>query len=199
MIEKVPTMKNRSGFLISGTTLCLVLLLGNIPPTYAAPENLASWLLTLERRKEVKPVTDTSYNEECGSCHFAYQPGLLPAASWQQLLTRQALEKHFGENAELDEQVRLHILAIALENSADKSYYKRSKKIMVSLQKDEVPLRITKVRYFKDKHEEVYEEVVKASKKIKSMSLCDECHQKAKQGIFDDDTVVIPDHGRWTW
>ena len=53
--------------------------------------------------------------------------------------------------------------------------------------------------HFKDKHEEVYDEVVKTSKKIKSMSLCDACHQKAQQGIFDDDTVVIPDYGRWTW
>ena len=95
--------------------------------------------------------------------------------------------------------MRQHILALAVENSADKSYYKRSKKIMVSLQKGEVPLRITKVPYFKDKHEEVYDEVVKTSKKIKSMSLCDACHQKAQQGIFDDDTVVIPDYGRWTW
>lgn len=31
------------------------------------------------------------------------------------------------------------------------------------------------------------------------MALCDDCHQKAKEGIFDDDTVSIPDYGRRTW
>jgi hypothetical protein len=166
---------------------------------HAQPETFASWLLTLERRKGVKPVTDKSYNEECGACHFAYQPGLLPATSWQKLLSAKALADHFGENAELDEKLRLHILSIAVENSAEKSYYKRSKKLMASLDDNEVPERISKTRYLRDKHEDVYEEVVKNSKKIKSMSLCDECHQKANEGIFDDDTVVIPDYGRWTW
>ena len=179
--------------------LCLILVIGAIPVTQAEPESFISWLLTLERRKGVKPVTDESYNEECSACHFAYQPGLLPEASWRKLLSRQALSRHFGENAELDEKVRQHILALAIENSADKSYYKRSKKIMASLEDNEVPERISKIRYFRDKHEEVYEEVVKNSKKLKSMSLCDECHQKAQQGVFDDDTVVIPDYGRWTW
>lgn len=199
MIRQVQTMKKSSGFIITSSALCLALLLGNIPVSHAEQEGFFSWLFTLERRKGVKPVTDASYNEECGACHFAYQPGLLPEASWRQLLTRQALEKHFGENAELDEKVRTHILSIAVEDSADKSRYKRSKKIMASLPEGEVPLRITKVPYFHDKHEEVYEDVVKNSKKIKSMSLCDQCHQKAKQGIYDDDTVVIPDYGRWTW
>lgn len=192
-------MKQNLTQLFTSSALCLVLLLGAVPVSHAEQEGFFSWLFTLERRKGVKPVTDETYNEECGSCHFAYQPGLLPEASWRKLLTPRALANHFGENAELDEKVRQHILAIAVADSADKSRYKRSKKIMASLEENEVPERITRVPYLRDKHEEVYEEVVKNSKKIKSMSLCDECHQKAKEGVFDDDTVVIPDHGRWTW
>ena len=192
-------MKKRNSLIITSSALSFILLSSYIPVTYAEQEGFFSWLITLERRKGVKPVEDATYNEECGSCHFSYQPGFLPEASWQKLLTRKALEKHFGENAELDEKDRKHILAIAVNNSADKSRYKRSKKVMVSLEENEAPMRITKVRYIHDKHEEVYEDVVKNSKKIKSMSLCDECHQKARQGVFDDDTVVIPDYGRWTW
>ena len=184
---------------LTGAILSMYLMLSAVPVAHAEQEGFFSWLLTLERRKEVKPVADETYNEECGSCHFAYQPGFLPEASWQKLLGRKALANHFGENAELDEKVRQHILAIAVENSAEKSRYKRSKKIMASLQENEVPERISKTRYLKEKHEDVVEKVVKNSKKIKSMSLCDECHQRAKEGIFDDDTVVIPDYGRWTW
>lgn len=193
------TMKKKLNLLFTSSVLCSTLLLGYIPVTHAEQESFFSWLITLESRKGVKPVTDETYNEECGSCHFSYQPGFLPEASWQKLLTREALEKHFGETAELDEKDRKHILAIAIENSADKSRYKRSKKLMASLEENEAPLRISKARYLRDKHEEVYEEVVKNSKKIKSMSLCDECHQKAADGVFDEDTVVIPDYGRWSW
>ncbi|HPQ24397.1 MAG TPA: cytochrome C, partial [Gammaproteobacteria bacterium] len=47
----------------------------------------------------VAPVDNPLYLQECGSCHFAYQPGLLPARSWNNLMG--GLENHFGENAEL--------------------------------------------------------------------------------------------------
>lgn len=192
-------MNNNFTLLFTSSALCLALLLSDVPVSHAEQEGFFSWLITLESRKGVKPVTDETYNEECSSCHFPYQPGFLPEASWQKLLTRKALENHFGENAELDEKDRKHILAIVINNSADKSRYKRSKKVMASLKENEAPLRISEVRYLRDKHEEVYEDVVKSSKKIKSMSLCDKCHQKAMEGVFDDDTVVIPDYGRWTW
>ena len=149
--------------------------------------------------KEVAPMTDKTYLEECGSCHFAYQAGLLPENSWRKLLDAKALEDHFGENAELDEDPRKHILTLLVSKSADKSWYKRSRKIMSSLDKDENPLRITEIPYLKDKHEEVKEEVVKTSEKVKSLSYCNKCHQRAEMASFDDDTVVIPDHGTWTW
>ena len=192
-------MNTKLTLIFTSLTLCLALVLSDTPVAHAEQESFFSWMITLESRKGVKPVSDNLYNEECGSCHFAYQPGFLPAASWQKLLTRNALENHFDENAELGEKDRKHILTIAVDNSADKSRYKRSKKVMASLRDNEAPIRITKVRYLHDKHKEVYEKVVKNNQKIKSMSLCDECHQKAEQGIFDDDTVVIPDYGRWTW
>lgn len=130
-------MNKRISLIITSSVLSFILLSSYIPVTYAEQEGFFSWLITLESRKGVKPVSDATYNEECGSCHFAYQPGFLPEASWQKLLTRKALEKHFGENAELDEKERKHILAIAVNNSADKSRYKRSKKVMVSLEENE--------------------------------------------------------------
>ncbi len=32
---------------------------------------------------DVAPVKNALYLEECGACHFAYQPGLLPSRSWK--------------------------------------------------------------------------------------------------------------------
>ncbi|WP_455221964.1 hypothetical protein [Kaarinaea lacus] len=157
------------------------------------------WLVSFKRYKEVAPVTDPVYLEECGACHFPYQPGLLPEASWRKLLDAKALADHFGENAELDDSTRQQILNVLVSSSADKSRYKRSKKIMSSLDEGEAPLRITKVPYFVEKHEDVGDEYVKNNSKVKSFSYCNKCHQEAKNAIFDDDTVYIPGKGYWTW
>ena len=51
------------------------------------------------RGPEVAPVSDALYAQECGSCHMAYPPGLLPGRSWQRLMGN--LADHFGDNAEL--------------------------------------------------------------------------------------------------
>ena len=179
--------------------LCLVALFVIAPPVVHADEGYVDWLLTFESRKEIKPITDELYNEECGDCHLAYQPGLLPEASWRKLLSPAALEDHFGENAELDDETLVQLLAIAVENSADKSTYKRSKKIMASLRENRAPLRITEVPYIRRKHHELTDKMVTKNEKVKSLSYCDACHQQAEQGNYDDDTVEIPGYGNWTW
>ena len=168
----------------------------------AQQQGFWSWLFTMERMKEVAPVSNESYQEECGSCHFAYQPGWLPAASWKKLLDAKALENHFKENAELDDALRMKLLNFLVENSAETSRYKRSRKVMASLgdvSAEQAPLRITEVPYIRRKHHEVVEDVLKKNSKVKSLSYCDDCHQMAAKNSFDDDTVKIPDYGHWTW
>ena len=151
-----------------------------------------SWVISIDRTKEIEPIKDAVYNEECGECHFAYQPGWLPEASWRKLLNASALEDHFGENAELEEDTLSHILDLAVKGSADKSYSKRSRKMMASLDADKAPIKITAVSYIKDKHHEVSEESIGENRPVSSLSLCDECHQKADEGNFDNDMVMIP-------
>ncbi len=187
-------MKKQTTLIAALTT---ALLLGSIPVSQAADNSFFSFF-SLERKKEVKPISDETYNKECGACHFSYQPGLLPEGSWRKLMDAKALADHFDENAELDEQTRKQILQILVDNSADNSSYKRSKKIMGSLKDDATPLRITEVPYIKSKHKEIPAELIKQPK-VKSLSQCDKCHMEADKGSFDDDTVVIPEHGHWTW
>ena len=40
------------------------------------------------------------YRQECATCHIAYPPGMLPAASWQRILGN--MSRHFGTDASLD-------------------------------------------------------------------------------------------------
>ena len=52
------------------------------------------------RSTDVAAIANPVYKEECGSCHMAYPPGLLPARSWTKVMS--GLDNHFGDNAELD-------------------------------------------------------------------------------------------------
>ena len=45
-------------------------------------------------KTDVAPVNNQLYIKECGSCHFPYQPGLLPANAWNKMMAN--LDKHFG-------------------------------------------------------------------------------------------------------
>jgi cytochrome c553 len=177
-----------------------VLLIGALltASTFAqAEESWSAMDLIFKRVKEVKPATNPQYLKECGECHFAYQPGLLPAKSWKKLLTANALKDHFGDNAELDKDTLQTIYDYAVENAADKSYYKRSRKIAMATAEGEAPLRITEVRYIKRKHGEIPENVIKGNKDVKSLSNCNKCHTQADKGVFDEDTVSIPNHPDW--
>lgn len=157
-----------------------------------AEDSFWSWLIDFSRQKEVQPVTNKAYQEECGSCHFAYPAGLLPGKSWAKLLDEKALEDHFGENASLDKDTLKEIRDYAMANAAEKSYFKRSRKIALATAEGEAPLRITEVRYIKRKHHDIPEKMIKGNKDVKSQSYCNACHTKADEGIFDNDTVSIP-------
>lgn len=166
-----------------------------IHSTYAhAEENFWNWLTDFKRMKEVKPVADKQYSKECGECHFAYQPGLLPARSWEKLLNADALKNHFGVNAELEKDSLQAIFNYAVENSADKSFYKRSRKIARATADGDAPLRTTEVRYIKRKHKGIPEKMAKGNNDVKSLSYCNKCHTQADKGVFDEDTVSIPNY-----
>lgn len=160
-------------------------------------ENIVEWLLNFQRTKEIKPVSNQPYQSECGACHFAYQPGLLPAKSWGKLLAANALRKHFGVDAELETDTLKEIYDYAITNAADNSYYKRSRKIANATTNIDAPLRITELHYIDRKHRGIPEKMVKGNTGVKSLSFCDKCHTQAAQGVFDNDTVSIPNYPNW--
>lgn len=165
--------------------------------THAKAEDFVVWLFDFGRTKEVKPVANQQYQDECKDCHFAYQPGLLPARSWEKLLNAEALRDHFGDNAEIDKDTLQNIRDYAVENAADKSWYKRSRKIAAATAEGQAPLRITALRYIERKHHDIPEKMVKGNKDVKSLSYCDKCHTQAAKGVYDADTVRIPNFPDW--
>ncbi|MDQ6989907.1 MAG: diheme cytochrome c, partial [Mariprofundaceae bacterium] len=166
--------------------LCLMVVLLLSAPAYAAD------FFSDFRFKGVNPMTNGLYNEGCAECHYGYQPGLLPARSWEKMMLPDELEDHFGENAELDEEDRLEIRDFLVTNAADSSLYKRSRKIMRSLADEKIELRISEVPYIKRKHKTLQDKHVKFNPKVKSIINCNACHRGIDKGIFDDDTILIP-------
>jgi hypothetical protein len=155
------------------------------------------WQNMKARSTGVAPVTNTLYAEECGSCHFAYPPGLLPAASWQQLMT--GLDDHFGDNAELDANDEQQLAEYLTNNAADTSSYRRSRKIMNSLQDTNMPspLRITEIPYFRHEHREIPNRIINLPEVGGNLSQCSACHQHAEMGSFNEHEISIKGFGRW--
>ncbi|OGQ94026.1 MAG: hypothetical protein A2521_06070 [Deltaproteobacteria bacterium RIFOXYD12_FULL_57_12] len=138
--------------------------------------------------KQLSVVVNDIYKNSCGSCHFAYQPGLLPSKSWVKILDEP--DAHPGGNVSLDEKAKSEVRNYLIQNSAENSHSKRSKKIMNSIGSD-APVRISEIPYIKHKHHEIKQEVF-ARKAIGSRANCIACHRSAESGGYDDDDVVIP-------
>ena len=162
-------------------------------------EKSGGWL---NSRPDVAPVMNATYSEECGACHMAYQPGLLPGDAWAQIMSPAGLSNHYGDDASLADDVRTDITAFLLNNSADQAERSRSRAFAVganqSVQAEGTTLpRITETRYFMHEHDEIPARLVTGNPEVGSFSQCSSCHRGAAEGIYNEKQVSIPGHGRW--
>lgn len=120
-----------------------------------------------------------AYQQECGACHVAYPPGMLPAASWQRLMGN--LPRHFGTDASLDAPAQKDVAAWIVANAGT---YRRVR--------EEPPQdRITRSAWFIRKHDEISAAAWKVPA-VKSAANCVACHPQAEKGNFNEHDVRIP-------
>lgn len=132
------------------------------------------------RGKPVMPAqVNAKFQQECASCHMAYPPGLLPAASWTKLMG--GLDKHFGADASLTPAETTEITNFLLKNASNRWTASTA------------PLRITESTWFKTKHNsrEIAPDVWKRAS-IKSPANCSACHSSAEKGDFNENSIKIP-------
>jgi hypothetical protein len=137
---------------------------------------VAAFLLTTapawaEEVERVPPVANEAARRECGACHMAYQPQLLPAESWRRLLGD--LSHHFGTDASLDEPVRQGILAYYVAHAGRPTGA-------------QAPLRITEMPWWLREHREV-SAAAWAKPEVKFKGNCTVCHRQADQGVYEDE------------
>lgn len=135
-----------------------------------------------------KTPDNALYNEECSSCHFLYQPWLLPSRSWKALMDES--DRHFGENLALDADTAKELLAYLVANSSEKTAARWARKITASSE-GLTPKRIMDVPWIKKEHRELAADTFKRPS-IGSSSNCAACHAKGAEGNFEEDFVKVP-------
>lgn len=130
------------------------------------------------------------YVDECGSCHTAYAPGLLPARSWKKMMRE--LDHHFGDDASLDEAQRAAIEKALVGLAADTPGGTRlMHRIAGGIGPHDAPQRISGSPFFKYMHDEVPASFWKRPK-IGGPANCIACHPRANEGRYFEREVVIP-------
>ncbi|WP_152512993.1 diheme cytochrome c [Desulfovibrio sp. X2] len=133
------------------------------------------------------PANDL-YIKTCGSCHMAYPPALLNAASWSALI--HGSDDHFGNALSLDENDAQELERYLKESAAENAPGELARDISEDLG-NRVVLRITDVPEIRKEHRKIRAEVL-SRQSIGSLSNCIACHTGADRGVFDDDSVRIP-------
>jgi hypothetical protein len=131
-----------------------------------------------DRRAHHVPLAP-KYQQECSTCHLAYPPGMLPAASWERILSN--LQRHYGTDASLDASTAKELSAWLTANTGT------GKRGREQPPED----RITRSTWFVREHIEVPPNTWKLSA-VKSASNCAACHAQANQGQFNEHTVRMP-------
>lgn len=134
-------------------------------------------------------ASNPKWQTECGACHLAYPPSLLPERSWRKIMS--GLQRHFGQDASLDAATTREITDFLVNNSADRVSGKRASKVMRSLGTGETPLRISETAWFVRKHDELSPRVWKRTK-VGSAANCAACHPAAERGDYSEHGVRIP-------
>jgi hypothetical protein len=134
-----------------------------------------------------------AWNAECGSCHLAFHPTLLPLRSWNALLAAQ--DRHFGESLDLEEATLRELAAFAQAYPAESGLSEPAYKINRSVRADAVPLRITETPYWIEKHAEIPAGAWRGAK-VRSRANCTACHLDAESGTFEDAAMRMPTDAR---
>jgi hypothetical protein len=105
------------------------------------------------------------WRNECGTCHMAFPPALLPVGDWLEILAQ--LDKHFGVDASLDPSAKDEIAGYLKRSGAEGQ---------PSMGQDALP-RITTTARFEGKHRSAIRMWRKGQ--LKTLSDCVACHKEA--------------------
>jgi hypothetical protein len=146
---------------------------------------VAGCLISMAARADSMPMpadTPASFKTECSSCHLAFPPRLLPADDWRRVMA--ALDRHYGDNASVDDKARKEIEDFLVRNSGS-SLWDRPGSGAGN------PPRLTATLWFERKHRKVSAQTWR-DPRVKSAANCTACHTGAEQGRFGEHEINMP-------
>ncbi len=140
---------------------------------------------------DLRPLRDAppAFQAECGSCHVAFPPQLLAADDWRRVM--RSLDKHYGDNASLDEKTRQILEDFHVRNAG-----KASKVGAGGTARTGEPPRLTQTDWFRREHRKVSAADWQDAK-VKTPANCAACHTKAAEGSYREREITMPDGRRW--
>lgn len=138
---------------------------------------LTAFSVLADERRMLPMQPGEEWRQECGACHLAFPPRLLPAESWRKMMG--GLDRHFGTDASLSLRENREITDFLVKNAASR------------WRSPAAPSRITETAHFRHEHGEIAADVWKRSA-IRSRSNCAACHPAAEQGDFNEHRVRVP-------
>lgn len=131
---------------------------------------------------------DPLWRDECGACHLAFHPTLLPARSWRRLMAEQ--HRHFGEDLALGDAaaaIERFLTAHAAEaGDSEAGWY-----IARTTPPAAAPVAVTETPYWRRKHRALPDAVWR-SPAVAGESDCAACHLDAEAGTFRDSAMRLP-------
>lgn len=143
---------------------------------------LAATQLAYADGDKMKSPPNALWQEECGSCHTAFPPRLLTEDNWKKLMG--GLDKHFGDNAELNAKDRKAIEDYLVRYAGSGARHSADS------------LRITETPWFKREHRSISPKEW-VHPEVKSRANCTACHQTVAQGRWSEHDISMPGRGRW--
>jgi hypothetical protein len=133
---------------------------------------VGTWLAVGAAQSATTRSPRQAFQEECGACHWAYLPELLPARSWRAITSD--LSHHFGQNASLDDATTNQITGYLENHAADVPGANHS--FMRGLSANDTPLRITDTPLWQAIHREINPFDFNRWR-VKTKSNCMGCHR----------------------
>ncbi len=148
------------------------------------------WRERYDKRGLARVAENATYGARCSSCHFLYQPWLLPARSWSAIMASPG--KHFGKDMALKEKDAKEISKYLIANSADriKPRNEWTLKILRSI-RGITPQSIRAIPYIQRKHRRITPDIL-ARPSVLSLSNCVACHKGASESGYKKKNISIP-------
>lgn len=144
---------------------------------------VAALILSTAARADRLPVpadSPATFKAECGGCHMAFPPALLTAPDWKRVMAR--LDKHYGDNASLDEKTRRELEDFLVRNAAGSG----------RMAGEGDPPRLTGSAWFRREHRKV-PQALWLDARVKSASNCTACHSRAELGSYRGREIALPE------